>query len=122
MGRRLTILKSIFKSAACLRYGCDPDLEDADDSDTWTCMRCGYHNSGTRISDDDSNIVNLGDYRDTTAINFYAMTDEGDEVILMSLRGDGEILVKGKPVVRDIDVVDAMRDFLRRSGYGGLYE
>lgn len=36
---------------------------------------------------------------------------------ILELRGNGDILVKGKLIENDKEVVDAMREFLKHQGY-----
>lgn len=53
---------------------------------------------------------------DTTLIGQEPNTTifHGDEgVRLLELRGNGDILVKGKLIENDVEVVDALRDFLK---------
>lgn len=42
---------------------------------------------------------------------------DGDDNPILSLKANGEIYVKGKLIENDIEVVDAMREFLRYQGF-----
>lgn len=62
------------------------------------------------------NTLDLGVKSRPLESNTVTFTTSGTEPIL-ELKGNGDIFVKGKLIENDIEVVDALREFLKTKGY-----
>jgi hypothetical protein len=68
---------------------------------------------------DQSNLVakgKLGNVEEAVAANNISFTVTSAIVPILELRGNGDILVKGKVIENDIEVVQALREFLTSQG------
>lgn len=94
------------KCAACKRGILICDLAGAREA----CPICGYKGEKT-------NVASIGRRYEADGIDFWVGTDTDRPVVLLHLAGDGGIYVKGRLAANDKEVVDALRHFLRSSGY-----
>jgi hypothetical protein len=58
----------------------------------------------------------LGNVEEAVAANNISFTVTSAIVPILELRGNGDILVKGKVIENDIEVVQALREFLTSQG------